>query len=55
MYPLWEDDYLGVAVQFLQRGTVPVPLPRSNPPQRVSASGGTGDLMITASFGEPTS
>ncbi len=28
---------------------VPVPLPRSNPPQRVAASGDTGDLRITVS------
>ncbi len=36
-------------LQLLQRGRVPVPLPRSNPPQRVAASGGTGDLRITVS------
>ncbi len=36
-------------LQLLQRGGVPVPLPRSNPPQRVAASGGTGDLRITVS------
>ncbi len=36
-------------LQLLQRGGVPVPLPRSNPPQRVAASGDTGDLRITVS------
>ncbi len=36
-------------LQLLQRGGVPVLLPRSNPPQRVSASGDTGDLRITVS------
>ncbi len=36
-------------LQFLQRGGVPVTLPRSNPPQRVAASIGTGDLRITVS------
>ncbi len=36
-------------LQLLQRGRVPVPLPRSNPPQRVAASGDTGDLRITVS------
>ncbi len=36
-------------LQLLQRGGVPVPLPRSNPPQRVAASGDTGDLWITVS------
>ncbi len=36
-------------LQLLQRGAVPVPLPRSNPPQRVAASGDTGDLRITVS------
>ncbi len=35
--------------QLLQRGGVPVPLPRSNSPQRVAASGDTGDLRITVS------
>ncbi len=32
-----------------RRGGVPVPLPRSNPHQRVAASGDTGDLRITVS------
>ncbi len=44
-------------LQLLQRGGVPVPLPRSNPHQRVAASGDTGDLRITVSAfpsGEPT-
>ncbi len=44
-------------LQLLQRGGVPVPLPHSNPPQRVAASGDTGDLRITVSAfpsGEPT-
>ncbi len=41
---IWE---LRSRLQFLQRGGVPVPLPRSDPPQRVAASGGTGDLRIT--------
>ncbi len=36
-------------LQLLQRGGVPVPLPRSNPHQRVAASGDTGDLRITVS------
>ncbi len=36
-------------LQLLQRGGVPVPLPRSNPPQRVAAGGDTGDLRITVS------
>ncbi len=36
-------------LQSLQRGGVPVPLPRSNPPQRVAANGGTGELRITVS------
>ncbi len=36
-------------LQLLQRGGVPVPLPRSNPPPRVAASSGTGDLRITVS------
>ncbi len=36
-------------LQLLQRGGVPVPLPRSNPPQRVAVSGDTGDLRITVS------
>ncbi len=36
-------------LQLLQRDGVPVPLPRSNPPQRVAASGDTGDLRITVS------
>ncbi len=36
-------------LQLLQRGGVPVPLPRSTPPQRVAASGDTGDLRITVS------
>ncbi len=51
MYPLWEDDHLGVAVETPApaKGGVPVPLPRSNPPPRVAASSGTGDLRITVS------
>ncbi len=36
-------------LQFLQRGGVPVPLPHSDPSQRVAASGSTGDLRITVS------
>ncbi|ROK32562.1 hypothetical protein DPX16_23680 [Anabarilius grahami] len=36
-------------LQFLQRGGVPVPLPRSNPPQRVASGSGAGDLRITVS------
>ncbi len=36
-------------LQLLQRGGFPVPLPRSNPPQRVAASGDTGDLRIRVS------
>ncbi len=36
-------------LQLLQRGGVPVALPRSNPSQRVAASGDTGDLRITVS------
>ncbi len=36
-------------LQLLQMGGVPVPLPRSNPPQRVAASGDTGDLRIRVS------
>ncbi len=36
-------------LQFLQRCRVPVPLPRSDPPQRVATSGGTGDQRITVS------
>ncbi len=40
---------LRLRLQFLQRDGVPVPLPRSNPPQRVAASGGMGDLRITVS------
>ncbi len=43
---IWE---LRSRLQFLQRGGVPVPLPRSDPPQRVAASGGSGDLRITVS------
>ncbi len=39
-------------LQSLQRSGVPVPLPRSTPPQRVAASGGTGDQRI--SVREPT-
>ena len=34
---------------FLQRGGVPVPLPRSNPPQRVASGSDMGDLRITVS------
>ncbi len=36
-------------LQLLQRGGVPVPLPRSSPHQRVAVSGDTGDLRITVS------
>ncbi len=36
-------------LQFLQRCRVPVPLPRSDPPQRVAMNGGTGDQRITVS------
>ncbi len=36
-------------LQLLQRGGVPVALPRSSPHQRVAASGDTGDLRITVS------
>ncbi|ROL53084.1 hypothetical protein DPX16_8026 [Anabarilius grahami] len=36
-------------LHFLQRGGVPVPLPRSNPSQRVASGSGTGDLWITLS------
>ncbi len=51
MYPLWEDDHLGFADE------TPVPAKRRspsaaasfNPPQRVAASSGTGDLRFTVS------
>ncbi|XDV49855.1 hypothetical protein PO909_019027 [Leuciscus waleckii] len=36
-------------LSFLQRGGVPVPLPRSNPPQRVASGSDMGDLRITVS------
>ncbi len=36
-------------LQLCKGGGVPVPLPRSNPHQRVAASGDTGDLRITVS------
>ncbi|ROL46743.1 Oxysterol-binding protein-related protein 1 [Anabarilius grahami] len=38
-------------LKFLQTGGVLVPLPRSNPPQRVASGSGTGDLRITVHLG----
>ncbi len=51
MYPcgMMTISELRSRLQLLQRGGVPVPLSRSNPPQRVAASGDTGDLRITVS------
>ncbi len=50
--PMWEDDQSRSCDRdssSCKGAGVPVPLPRSNPPQRVAASGDTGDLRITVS------